>query len=1181
MNVCTIIARNYLAYARVLAASFQEHHSGSTCSVLVIDDMEGAVDASGEPFELVRPADIDLPEFERMAGTYDILELSTAVKPWLLRWMLRERNDSGVAYLDPDIQVFGRMAEVEAILRTHSLVLTPHVTGPMPRDGRKPSETDILVAGVYNLGFIGVSDTAQTQALLDWWSERLLSDCRVAPEHGLFVDQRWVDFVPGMVSDMVVLRDPAYNVAYWNLPERRLEAVDGGYEANGAPLRFFHFSGYSPDDRTRLSKHQDRIDLGENPAVEAICEAYGDALEAAGHDHVKGLPYAFGRLPSGVPLDRLMRNIYREGLEANALAEPLFTPAGESDFLAYLSEPDPDAPRISRYLRHVWMSRPDVRSTYPDLAGADAEGFLGWCEAFGREQVPIPAVLLPGGAAATAASRNAQPAVPRPFGVNVAGYLRSELGIGEVARQVISALDAVGVPALPVGLHAPLSRQGHDFAAGGHVENPLPVNLVCVNADGLPSFAEQAGEQFFEGRHTVGFWWWELSAFPSRFEAAFEHVDEVWVGSRFVADALSEAAPVPVVRIPVPVEIPHDLPLAPGELGWPEGYTFLFSWDYNSVFERKNPLAVVGAFTEAFAPGDGPTLVLKCINHEADAGNHARLQRAIADRDDILLMDRYVDARDKNRIMRSGDCYVSLHRSEGFGLTMAEAMYAGRPVIATAYSGNLEFMDERNSYLVGHALVPVGPGAGPYPPEAIWAEPDVHHAARLMRAVFEDREEAARRGARAAADIRSLHSARASGTAMERRLERIETRLNGQPPVTALSEWVGREDRDTAELVHRGPDGGRARHGARSVVRRGLLRGMRPFTAYQQQVNAGLVAAQQETVLRTAEAISAFEAQAAVAHATTLAELRRQRAILEHQSAAIAAERVENKRWRADEEARWRSGPLVSRFPPPAVPWTHEYITVHRAFVTAMLADPSVIAAFAAGYELPPFYGVGLDERVIEYPWLAAQEPAGRTLDAGSVLNHDHILEWFRPRLDALTIATLEPEEHDFPERRIDYVYADLRKLPFNDAEFDTVVCVSTLDHVGMDNRMYGSDLPRAEDPQAEAGRAMAEMARVVVPGGRVLLTVPYGQPEDLGWMRQFDRTAFEGLLDGHGLAVERVDVFRYRPGGWERADLDAAGAERYRDYTRDPSPVDDHAAAARAVACAVLRRPPADGPRP
>src|SRR3954453_1369268 len=184
MDVCTIIAKNYVAYARVLARSFREHHPDGRMWVLVIDDFDGHIDPAAEPFDVVSVADLEIEDFDRMAALYSVLELSTAVKPWLLRYLLGRPGLERIVYLDPDIRVDDDLSEVDRLLQDASVVVPPHVTEPMPRDGRKPTERDILVAGAYNLGFIGLSRGQDTDGMLDWWADRLRRDCVVAPELG-------------------------------------------------------------------------------------------------------------------------------------------------------------------------------------------------------------------------------------------------------------------------------------------------------------------------------------------------------------------------------------------------------------------------------------------------------------------------------------------------------------------------------------------------------------------------------------------------------------------------------------------------------------------------------------------------------------------------------------------------------------------------------------------------------------------------------------------------------------------------------------------------------------------------------------------------------------------------------------------------------------------------------------
>ena len=172
--------------------------------------------------------------------------------------------------------MFGSLNEVSELLTGHAVVVNPHLTAAMPRDGHRPTETDILISGSFNLGFAAFSPGAEVDQLLDWWSERLATDCLVAPERGYFVDQRWMDLAPGLIPSLAILRDDGYNVAYWNLSSREVKRDGDTYTVNGRPLRFFHFSGYDPDHPDRLSKHQDRLDLAALPVVRELCDGYGD-----------------------------------------------------------------------------------------------------------------------------------------------------------------------------------------------------------------------------------------------------------------------------------------------------------------------------------------------------------------------------------------------------------------------------------------------------------------------------------------------------------------------------------------------------------------------------------------------------------------------------------------------------------------------------------------------------------------------------------------------------------------------------------------------------------------------------------------------------------------------------------------------------------------------------------------
>jgi len=275
-----------------------------------------------------------------------------------------------------------------------------------------------------------------------------------------------------------------------------------------------------------------------------------------------------------------------------------------------------------------------------------------------------------------------------------------------------------------------------------------------------------------------------------------------------------------------------------------------------------------------------------------------------------------------------------------------------------------------------------------------------------------------------------------------------------------------------------------------------------------------------------------------------------------------------------DKTLSWRDSWRYRKYPDPGVAWTARYFRAHRKHVAAALADAALLERFAGEGQLPPGYGVGLDERVIEFPWLLTRKPNGRVLDAGSTLNFSHVLKPFLEHMDELTMATLERRAVDLDDAPVSYVVTDLRDLPFRDGLFDTIICASTLEHVGMDNTRWGVDVPRAADPPAERRRVLLELRRVTAPDGRILVTVPYGAPEDHGWFQQFDRPAIDELIDTLQADATQVAVFRYLRSGWVRSDLDEASDARYqRDNRPSDDPVrDDRAAAARAVACIELR---------
>ena len=377
---------------------------------------------------------------------------------------------------------------------------------------------------------------------------------------------------------------------------------------------------------------------------------------------------------------------------------------------------------------------------------------------------------------AVAGRKQGLPSVaPRPdgLGANLVGFVHGALGLAENLRSCARALIASDFPVSLVEADI----LGDDRTVDTHADLPValsapfPVDVFFVNPDQIiPALA--ATEAARSARtYRIGYWFWELPRIPPEWKAALDTVDEIWVASEFVGDAFRQVTDKPVTLVPMVVE-----PVSPAETprSRSEPFTFLFSLDFHSYLERKNPRAVVDAFLAAFpSGGESARLIVKTINGKAFRTELlALMSRASEDRR-IEIVDGYISRDAMNELVARADSYVSLHRSEGFGLGLAESMALGKPVIATAYSGNLAFMNEENSLLVSYRLVDVAPGQYMHGAGQQWAEPDIQDAAAKMRCLVEDRALAADIGRRAREYMKNHFSSSVSARAIIERLEAI------------------------------------------------------------------------------------------------------------------------------------------------------------------------------------------------------------------------------------------------------------------------------------------------------------------------------------------------------------------------------------------------------------------------
>ena len=363
---------------------------------------------------------------------------------------------------------------------------------------------------------------------------------------------------------------------------------------------------------------------------------------------------------------------------------------------------------------------------------------------------------------------------PAP-GVTLIAYIRAEMGLGEAARSDARAMEAAAIDFDILnfeygnpGRMADLSWQHKEC-----VDAPGKVVLMHINPDFLLLAKQGLPKEFFNKRYLIVYWAWELEEIPEDWIPALDEVDEVWVPSNFVKAAIEQHAKVPVVTIPHCLNIEPSVEFSKSYFGLPENsYIFLAMFDTNSVAERKNPFAAINAFKRAFDRNDKSVCLVLKVNSSGGKDESA-LMSAISAYPNIRLIHQTRTRSEINSLLTNIDCYVSLHRSEGFGLGPAEAMCLGKAAIITNWSGSTDFMTPDNCMAIDYRLVELERAYGPYRREQRWAEPDIEQAAEAMRTLVANPELGTEAGLRAQQTIRESFSPSAVGKLMRARLESI------------------------------------------------------------------------------------------------------------------------------------------------------------------------------------------------------------------------------------------------------------------------------------------------------------------------------------------------------------------------------------------------------------------------
>lgn len=748
--VFTIVSPSYFSRACVLAEGVKELMPEASFRVVVLHGEFspewaqakldcGVIHTDVGPTALTLDQ-IDWEDFDVVAAalSYGILEFATSLKPAVLRNFLKE-GASRVTYLDPDIQLFNDFTS--QLDDAADVSLTPHFLTEIPDDGLKPSKRDILIAGFYNLGFCSVRPSGLP--LLNWWASELQFGAIIDFGAGYFTDQRIMDLA-ALHATVQVLTDPGMNVAYWNLHERTVMADGANWQVvmNGesTPLYFFHFSGFKLQGTPALSVHATRSVIGSQVPLEFALQY--DRLVQAGNQRM-------GLKPDSDPFVTFIQ-IPREWKDAIRLEFDLHVKAGLSLaeihdlFIRSDSMFDGFAEKFNALLEG-WTTRPGVNGIPRGVSAFFSRDLITfsltpwaqveWARTHLRENIGERGDLEQ----AILESLKRATLITAP--VIVAGYFCYSAAVGANARATVDLFEEND---LPVALDIILVNENLTTLKSSYLRRKSYLAsrsaslLAFVNAINWSDLMVHQ-RRIREGQYVEAVWAWELELIPeSAVEVAMSGgISRLNAVSQWSAEFISQAVETPVGTLSPFPKIPSaSTEGAPFSVTPDNAPYVLATFDAKSLLGRKNPEGVLAAWRQAAPEWPEHYLVLKSTDLYLYAP--VELHTLIEQSPRTILLDKRLSDEEYSSLLHGASTYISLHRSEGLGLTMVEAALAGLPVVYTNYSGIAEFFNDSH-FPVSFERVKVGESGydnGPYDDNATWAQPNISEAAQKLSAAL-------------------------------------------------------------------------------------------------------------------------------------------------------------------------------------------------------------------------------------------------------------------------------------------------------------------------------------------------------------------------------------------------------------------------------------------------------------
>jgi hypothetical protein len=886
-DVCifTISAWNNFGFVQAFFASLKLSNPTILCHIWVVADtptiptliQNELKSSSSKTIQLITVNDLrkvlvspTIP-IEELAFKFDLVEFSTTIKPLAFLYLFQILHIPYALYFDNDVWVTHSLNPLLNLLADKLTVLTPHISVPIPEDGKHQRDINILKAGVFNFGFVSFTNHPKTLTLLTWWYERLRYYGYVQLDKGMHFDQNWGHFFLVFLNshEYFILRDPRYNIAYWNLhylgDTLHLHHQEKIPYLGNEPVVFMHLSGVSlfeEYDLNTISRHQNRYTLSDFPTLEAVLVTYIKHVISFQVEIYRKIPYGYNFFSDQTLIPPLIKNYYihlsdvvgiwgegggggagreqyqqlqirsevknyfnsfnfinpflvNDWLSSSSSLTNINTNTSHTTNQLLLLPPSQNIPRTfaefllngpynyitdlsNRFyfseLEHlIYRQRSDLQHVFPDPYQANYWDFKHWFSTSVATEYNIRGGLLEMWRRKVNTASRLMKLGPREeekvFGVTVIGWHDGMFGVGISAAMTFNNLQVAGGNVMAMSLYG---ASVHEHIKGRIPTQYLtrssmkPINIFVANADNTPYLHEVYPEILWKQHYNIAIWAWELESFPSTWMTYLTHFDEIWVPSTFIQKSIQTSTLYSKYSTPVHVfpfgyskqkmitmkasTVSRDVLQSISKVVTIPARVVVFFvvFDYYSVFERKNPLAVVTAFQEAFpitstsetdttlatatATAEVMLIIKSSKPDKLFKNDHKKLIDLINHDSRIILIEKIITDEEMNLLFHRMDCYISLHRSEGYGINILNAMVNEKITIATNYGGNADFfavdpLVRQAHYPISYELVSVSvsdptggeeEGYNPYKiyPDAHWAQPNHHEAVLAMKSII-------------------------------------------------------------------------------------------------------------------------------------------------------------------------------------------------------------------------------------------------------------------------------------------------------------------------------------------------------------------------------------------------------------------------------------------------------------